>query len=580
MLTRNQTILSLSRLSALLLLVVLLLLNVAAVRTSARMDLTEDGIYTLSDASKHILASLEDPVSIKVFWHNVPEEGEIARRYVDSILSEMKAAAGGRLSVRWVDVESEDGKKEAEDAGVQVLQFSTAKEGEIRATEGYSSLVLEVGDAREPVDNLVQMGTRLEYEVISQLHRMTRKDEFVVGLVANRPPVNPFAGTPSGRFNAIEYFLGEHLGKDARLSLTLDEPVPPDVDVLILAGPRDLPEKAVYHFEQFLLRGGRAVVLVDPVHANLGEAPNTQAESSGLEEWLAHLGITVESGVVGDFQWMQRRPRLTRTRIGTIEEHIPYPYWPLVVAVDREGPEDARGLDQSNPATRGFKQLPLYWPAAISIDRGKQTLDGRTVSVLGATTESGYHRRDLIGLDRTREDVDPADYESAIPLMVLVDGPMESFWKGRAAPGEEEKPAEGEEEPAGGEEKPAEGEEEPAEGEEKPADEEVKEEKEEGPPRLETGNGLFVLLTDAEVVDDQAFRLNRGIGVSFVLNLVDWMGGSEELLALRAREGTSRQIEAVEAEKQDLIKWLNAVSVPLLVLMAGVVVWIVRRYQS
>ncbi len=136
MASRNQSILFYSRLSAILLLVVLVLANWAASRSSARVDLTEDGIYTLSGASQGVLASLEDPASIKVFWHNVPERGEIARRYIDSLLREMKSSARGQLSVRWVDIEDPEGEKEAGEAGVQVREYQQAGEGELKLARG------------------------------------------------------------------------------------------------------------------------------------------------------------------------------------------------------------------------------------------------------------------------------------------------------------------------------------------------------------------------------------------------------------------------------------------------------------
>ena len=315
-----------------------------------------------------------------------------------------------------------------------------------------------------------------------------------------------------------------------------------------------------------------ALLLVDPVHAPLFGTPPTEADASGFEEWFAHLGLTVEGGVVGDFRSFQTRPRRVRTRIGTVEEWIQYPYWPLLRTIPREGEDDQRGVNQDNPATRGFDQVPLHWPAAISVDEPRQAAAGRTVTVLAATSEAGYVRQDLIGLDHGEEDarrLAEADLQSAVPLMVLVEGPMTSFWKGRPAPGEE---AKADEAPVEDEPTPSDAEgDDAAEGDE-PA--------EEGPPRLDEGKGLLVLLTDAELVDDDVSRVSRGYGFGFILNIVDWLGGSEELLALRAREPASRTIDKVEPETQDLIKWSNVLGVSLLVLLAGIVVFIVRRYQS
>lgn len=612
--TRNQNIVSLSRLSALLLLVALLLVNVLAARSNVRIDLTEEGLYTLTDASSSVLDSLEDPATVKVFWHNVPAAWETDRRYVDSLLREMKAVAGGKLVVRWVDLESDDGKKEAEDAGIQVMHFEEHKEGEARATAGYNALLIEVGDETETINQLANVGPRLEYEIISRLHKMTATEDVVVGLVAPRPPMNPFAGAQTGRFNALEFQLRRRYGANLRSHLSLAEPVPPDVDVLLVVAPKDIEHEEVYHFEQFLLRGGRAMLLADPVHAALGQAPPGDADSTGFEEWLAHLGITIESGVIGDLGAFQNRPRVVQTAIGRVIEWVGYPYWPLLRAPH---------MDEENPATRGFDQVPLYWPAALSVDEAKQVEAGRTVTELGTTTESGWRRHDLIGLGHAEEDpFRKEDLEAGIPLILLIEGPMTSFWKGRPAPGEEDEGEAGEveegaseeasegadeapEPPLPGEETPEDAEVEAGDEEESPSGEtpsdteppgedadgdapedgseeasgEEPDEEDEGPRRLDAGEGVLVIFTDAELVDDDVSRIARGYGLVFVMNMLDWLSGTEDLLALRARTPKARTLDPVEPAEQKLFQWIDMLGIPLLVFFAGIVVWIVRRYQ-
>ncbi|MDF1700207.1 MAG: Gldg family protein, partial [Planctomycetota bacterium] len=69
---RNFRVRSLSWLSGFLLLAVLVMLNAVLARAATRIDLTEEGLYTLSDGSRKILGELEDPATIKVFWADVP----------------------------------------------------------------------------------------------------------------------------------------------------------------------------------------------------------------------------------------------------------------------------------------------------------------------------------------------------------------------------------------------------------------------------------------------------------------------------------------------------------------------------
>ncbi len=84
-------------------------------------------------------------------------------------------------------------------------------------------------------------------------------------------------------------------------------------------------------------------------------------------------------------------------------------------------------------------------------------------------------------------------------------------------------------------------------------------------------------MTDADFVSDPLFGLGSG-GHDFMQNVVDWMGGSDELLAVRASSAKPREFDVVDADDASLVKWLNVLGVPLLVLLAGVVVFLVRRY--
>ena len=71
--------------------------------------------------------------------------------------------------------------------------------------------------------------------------------------------------------------------------------------------------------------------------------------------------------------------------------------------------------------------------------------------------------------------------------------------------------------------------------------------------------------------------INGAGGFSFVHNMADWLSGSEELMALRSRDTNPRNLTQLEDEDLKAIKYLNLLLVPLLVLLAGLTVFIVRR---
>jgi ABC-type uncharacterized transport system involved in gliding motility auxiliary subunit len=598
MATRNRKIVTLSRTSSLLLLGVLVLLNAVFARASVRLDLTEEGIYTLAEGSKRILGALQDPATLKVFWHDVPEDWESQRRHLANLLEEMKVAARGRLVVRWVDLTDETGKREADEAGVKPHPFTVQGEGEVRQKLGYDSLAIETGDERKVVPSVNNAGPQLEYEIVSTLHKMAGAESTVVGLMVPTPAFNPFSRSHQGRFRALPEFLGapSQFGSNVRTTVTLAEPVAPDIRVLLVVAPSNLTADHLYHLEQFVLRGGKLLLYLDPVNAEVIESPGSRPATSGLEDWLGHLGVTVASGVVADFRYFQHAPVSREFQGMRLTELLEYPYWPVLVG---------DGLDASNPATRGW-QIPLYWPAPLAVDLEKQAAAGRRVTILGQTSEFGYRRPDIIGLSL---DIRPPDRSELgrVPVMVLLEGRFESYWKGRPAPGDPvpeppEGDEEGEEAAPAGNGAPAEGDGEgegegldgpPApprgsEGEEAGGEEPREDEGEapdaSRPPRLEEGEGMVIVLGDGELVDDNAvylarFRPGYDNGFPFTQSLLEWMGGNEDLLTLRARARKPRLITDTDAAQKRLISWANVLAVPLLILFSGLVVFIVRTFQ-
>ncbi|MGE0192965.1 MAG: Gldg family protein [Planctomycetota bacterium] len=589
---------SLSLLSGVLLLVVLVLVNVALARTHTRLDLTEEGRYTLAEGSRTILGQLRDPAEVQVFWHGVPIAQEGARRYVEALLAEMEDASGGRLTTTWVDMSGDAGRKIAEDLGVPEYVFGAVESDEYRQSKGYMSLALRMGDGDTTViDSLAEVQDRLEYRIVSDLQKRLRTTPPTIALVTD------LAGARD--FDFLAQAMRETFGEGVRLGLTLDEPLPEDIEVAVLAAPSDLAPRAVYHFEQFLLRGGRGIVLLDPVDLQVAQGQESY-RSSGLEDWLAGLGIEAQPGLVEDFA----RPGRMIAGGGLVA----YPPW-----VFASPPKDS-----TNVLAASLPSVILRWPGALRVDAARQQEAGRTVTTLFESSEGAYRRADTLGLLQSI-DTQAGKRLEKYALGVIVEGPLASFWKDKPlpkveAPADEESPPdvppfhgpEGAEDASGspdgeaagspdgdddpgdddpGDDVPGDGAngdgEEPAPVPE-PAPAEVPENRED---HVDAGDVRLLVLGDADLV--RSFwvptpdapvpvrilaQFNGGAqgGFATVLSAVDVLTGSEELLALRARADKPRRLPKIEAGDREAIEWINILAVPLLMLLVGIVVWVVR----
>lgn len=602
----GYTIRSLSWLSALLLLVVLVLVNVVCARTVLRVDLTEERLYTLSDGTRRILEKLEDPAAVKVFWGGIPARFDSTRRYLQALLEEMQGVAGDRLRVEWVDMDDEEGPKEAAKYEIEEWSFGSRSGGEQRVSKGYMSFVVEMGGEKAAVFNaFFSYEEKLEFILASTLAQRSSQGRPVLAIVTSAPPASPFSPRQPGRFTVLQQTLTETYGSSLRTYLTLDDPIPSEVDVLFLPGPKNLEPKQVYHVEQFVLRGGRLLLYLDPANIdNVWRAQfGAEPDASGLEDWLAHLGVTIERGAIGDFD----SKAVTRYPLPPDgKEWRTYAYWFMT---------DPSQHDETNPVTRDLPPVTLFWPAPISVDEARQAEAGRTVKVLMRTSASGYRRPDLVNLNQALESGEGKSLES-LPLLLMIDGPMTSFWKGKPLPGSEEEGAGGEEPESGDGDDPSgePGEPEPAPGaaeangeaappaeqpEGEPSDEPGGAPKEgDGdeaadateaaggatPARLEEGRGRILLATDAEFVSN-TFGPTSGLseeyglaGYDMTIRATGWLSGDDDLLEVPIRGKNPRRLEEQSAADQRMIRVVNVIGVPLLIFLIGLTVFIIRRF--
>ncbi|HVG93837.1 MAG TPA: Gldg family protein, partial [Planctomycetota bacterium] len=596
-----------------------------------RADLTEQRLYTVSDATRRVVGGLTDPLRVRAYWGTeIPSSALPVRRRLEGLLDEYAAAGNGRIDVQWVEM-NDDGRREAGEKGIPETGFHVREGQKLSVSQAYNGLALMyedrvevVGPLAEMSDNAsIQLRNDLEYVVTSAVYKLSRARGSVVGVVSDAQPMNFMNPQGGDRFAALGGHLEDVYGNDLRRSVSLDEPVATDIAVLLVIAPKDWPEKKVWHLEQFLLRGGKVLLLHDAADVRVawsGQPPTR----SGLEDWLRSQGVEVLPGVVAEFD-----PRAMCRAMTQARELIPYPYWPLLRATS---------IDQDCPGTRGMDGIPLYWASEIAVDAAAQKTAGRTYTLLASTTDQGWRKDTTDGLTGVeRPDGKPLGKRA---VMVSLQGTFTSFWKGKPVPGETppaspgpvvpiEPGMNGESAPAMSDPpptpEPAMGEpamDDPAMGEEpkappEPAMEGAPEKAPEapeggpkgpegapgepgaspappaaGPARLDEGKGVLVILGDADTVSNDfsgtrgditsgaTAYFNRVGGFSFVPSVIDWLSGSDELIALRARGAVTRKLEEIDAGAAGRVKLWNYLLAPLAVLVAGLFVYFVRRYRS
>jgi ABC-type uncharacterized transport system involved in gliding motility auxiliary subunit len=273
-----------------------------------RIDLTENQLYTLAPGTRSLLGSIEEPINLYLFFsdqetENLPALRTYANRVIE-LLEEFVAQSDGKLVLQIIDPlpfsEEED---RAAQYGLQPANIGTAGEAVYFGLAGSNS----VGDTDaipffqpDPAKEAF-----LEYDLARLVYNLANPDKTVVGLLSGAPMgggLDPQTQQPTEAWVVAEQ--ARQLFEVRSLPESIVR-VEDDVDVLWVVHPAELDEPTLYAIDQFVLRGGRALVFVDPfaeiVAAGAGGPMGFGAASSStLAKLFAAWGVEFSSDVVAD----------------------------------------------------------------------------------------------------------------------------------------------------------------------------------------------------------------------------------------------------------------------------------------
>jgi len=325
---------------------------------ATRLDLTQQHLYTLSDGTKKTLARIDEPITLRFYYSQrlgdeVPSYGVFAQR-VREMLEEYAAAAKGRIKLEILDPQP---FSTTEDRAVAMgLQGVPLDQG---GEQVYFGLAASNSTDDQDVIPFFQPERErfLEYDVTKLIHGLAFPKKTVVGLVTSLPLEGDMMAALQGR--PLEpYVVIEQLRQLYTLrTLSTDfDKVADDVDVLLIAHPQNLSDKTLYAIDQFVLKGGKALVFVDPYSETQAAHPSRMQPggpgASDLEKLFAAWGLEMEKGkVAGD-----REAALeVNTGAGGRGENVDYVAW-LGLKADNINHDDpiTADLTQINLATAGI----------------------------------------------------------------------------------------------------------------------------------------------------------------------------------------------------------------------------------
>lgn len=229
-----------------------------------RIDLTADRLYSISDETQQILDDIEEPITLTFYFsyqeaEGVPYVREYARR-VHELLESYAARSGGSIRVRQVDPRPlTEARDRVEDMGLEAIPAGDGKEIYLGLVGTNQFDDVERIEFFEP-----EREQFLEYDLSRVVWSLKNPDPPRIGLLSRLPiiaGVDPGTGRQYPNWAVMDRI--EELAEVERI--TAAEEIGDDLDMLMVAHPHRYDDATLYAIDQYLLAGGRILMLVDPV---------------------------------------------------------------------------------------------------------------------------------------------------------------------------------------------------------------------------------------------------------------------------------------------------------------------------
>jgi ABC-type uncharacterized transport system involved in gliding motility auxiliary subunit len=280
-------------------LVIIVAINLLAGFLKFRSDLTENKLYTLSDGTKKILDKLDTDVAVRFYFSkdnaSVPVPLRTYAQEVQDLLDEYQQYSHGKVKVIKLDPKPDsDAEDSANLDGVEGQAVDLTD-------KVYLGIAVSCLDAKTTIPYLSpDRANLLEYDLSRSISSVANPKKAVIGVMSALPVTGREASPmmmqqrqqPSQPWIFLNELKENYVVRD--VPLTTDK-IDDDVSVLVVVHPQGIADAAQFAIDQFLLRGGKMVALLDPYSfvqvQTAGQYGGAASYDSTLSKLLPAWGI-------------------------------------------------------------------------------------------------------------------------------------------------------------------------------------------------------------------------------------------------------------------------------------------------
>jgi gliding-associated putative ABC transporter substrate-binding component GldG len=404
-----------------------------------RLDLTEDKRYSISPGTRQLLENLESNIYVEIYLDGELNAGfKRLQAAVRETLEEFNAYSNNKVQFRFVNPDAAGSdeqrgafQRELINTGIQPTNLFENIDGKriqriifpgavVRSGTRQGAVNLLKGNlAASAQERLNQSVESVEFELANAIKKVTRRQKPRIALVQGHLELNSL---PIGdlKQSMDEHFIVEEVKLDNDSALT-------NYQAAVIIQPKmPYTEAEKFRLDQFIMRGGKALFMLDMVQMNLDSIAIGGAYAFGynlnLEDMLFRYGVRANMDLVQDMQ--MGTVIVNVGQFGNAPNLQPVP-WPYYVLANQFG---------KHPITRNLNAV--YTKFVGSIDTVKAKGNVRKTPLLMSNQYSRIRRAPtIVSLDELKNDTDPAKFiQSNIPLAYLLEGNFHSLFRNRFAP--------------------------------------------------------------------------------------------------------------------------------------------------
>ena len=362
--------------STIILLVFLIAVNVLALQKPLYLDLTEEKIYTISEASKEILRNLDRDINVNLYISkDLPVDLINVKTQVIDFMNQYKDIAGSKIKVSYVEPENTKEKvRELAKKGIPQIQFNVIEKDKYEVKKGFFGMEIASGKEenikRETIP-IIESVDNLEYDFISAVYSVSRDKKETLAFLRGHGEKNfelqdlkksyeisnvkiAAEGEKKGFYVESNSKKTQNNSEDSgdKEEKTFIDPI-----TLIIGGPTTkISNEEISVIDEYIKNGGNVIILSEMVNPDLNNNLSTQTVDNNVNELTQKYGIKINSDLVYD----KSNSNITY-RQGFFSISKPYPFW-VKVTRDNFG---------AHPSLSKVQSVILPWTSSLSLNENE-----------------------------------------------------------------------------------------------------------------------------------------------------------------------------------------------------------------